>query len=258
MSDSFYRDLGGGTFESTVHAQGAWNPEEQHMAPISGLLTQCLLECEPREGMQLSRLSFDILGMIPGGKFEVTTAVVRPGRTIELLEARMEAEGRTAIVARAWRLSTQDTGAVAAVEDPRIPGPEEAGPYDGMTAWPGGFIRSLEVRVVPGHRPGRGRVWLRNPYAMVESATAPDVVRLVGMMDAANGIASRVAPGGDSWMFPNVDLQIHLHRIPRGEWLGLDTRVTFGEHGVGLTSSVVHDVDGPFGRLEQILTVRKL
>jgi hypothetical protein len=119
------------------------------MAPISGLLTQCLLECEPRDGMQLSRLSFDILGMIPGGKFEVTTAVVRPGRTIELLEARMEVEGRTAIVARAWRLSTQDTGAVAAVEDPRIPGPEEAGRYDGMTAWPGGFIRSLEVRVVP-------------------------------------------------------------------------------------------------------------
>lgn len=258
MPDSFYRDLGSGKFESTIHAQGAWNPEEQHMAPISGLLTQCLLDCEPREGMQLGRLSFDIFGMIPGGEFAVTTAVVRPGRTIELLEARMEAGGRTAIVAKAWRLSSQDTSAVAGVEDPRIPGPEEAGPHEGMTAWPGGFIRSLEVRVVPGHRPGRGQVWLRNPHAMVDGQQAPDVVRLVGMMDAANGIATRVAPGGDSWMYPNVDLQIHLHRAPRGEWLGLDTRVTFGEHGVGLTSSVVHDLDGPFGRVEQILTVRKL
>jgi hypothetical protein len=208
--------------------------------------------------MQLSRLSFDIYGMIPAGAFEVTTAVVRPGRTIELLEARMEAAGRTAIVAKAWRLGTQDTAEVAAVEDPRIPGPEEAGPHEGMTAWPGGFIRSLEVRVVPGHRPGRGQVWLRNPHAMVAGQQTPDVVRLVGMMDAANGIATRVAPGGDSWMYPNVDLQIHLHRLPRGEWLGLDTRVTFGEHGVGLTSSVAHDVDGPFGRVEQILTVRKL
>lgn len=258
MPEAFYRSLGAGRFASSVHAQGAWNPEEQHMAPVSGLLTQCLLECEPRDGLQLARVSFDIHGMIPGGEFEVSTAVVRPGRTIELVEARLEARGRTAVVARAWRLGTQDTSAVAALEDPRMPGPEEAGPYGGMTAWPGGFIRSLEVRVVPGHRPGRGQVWLRNPHVMVEGEDTPDVVRLVGMMDAANGIASRVAPGGGSWLFPNVDLQIHLHRLPQGEWLGLDTRVTFGGNGVGLTSSVVHDVDGPFGRLEQILTVRKL
>ncbi|WDF34655.1 thioesterase family protein [Arthrobacter agilis] len=258
MHDSFYRDLGDGRFASTVHAQGAWNPREQHMAPISGLLTQCLLDHEPRAGMQLSRLSFDILGMIPEGEFEISTTVVRPGRTIELLEARMEAAGRTAIIARAWRLSTQDTVDVAAIEDPRIPGPDEAGPHEGMTAWPGGFIRSLEVRVVPGHRPGRGQVWIRNPFAMLDGRRTPDVVRLVGMMDAANGIASRVTPGGESWMFPNVDLQIHLHREPAGEWLGLDTRVTFGANGVGLTSSVVHDLAGPFGRLEQILTIRKL
>ncbi|BBE22622.1 thioesterase [Arthrobacter sp. MN05-02] len=258
MPDSFYRDLGGGRFASTDHAQGAWNAHEQHMAPISGLLTQRLLACQPREGMHLGRISFDILGLIPGGEFEVTTAVVRPGRTIELLEARMEAGGRTAIVAKAWRLAGQDTGVVAAVEDPRIPGPDDAGPHEGMTAWPGGFIRSLEVRVVPGHRSGRGQVWMRNPYSMVEGEETSDVVRLVGMMDAANGIATRVPPGGDSWLYPNVDLQIHLHRLPKGEWLGLDTRVTFGANGVGLTSSVVHDLDGPFGRLEQILTVRKL
>lgn len=258
MPDFFYRDLGGGRFASTVNAQGAWSPEEQHMAPISGLLTHCLLECEPRDGMQLGRLSFDILGMIPGGEFGISAAVVRPGRTIELLEARMEAGGRTAIVARAWRLAAQDTTAVAAGEDPRIPGPDDAGPYEGMTAWPGGFIRSLEVRVVPGHRPGRGRVWMRNPYSMIEGRPTPDLVRLVGMMDAANGIAPRVAPGTGSWMYPNVDLQVHLHRMPTGEWLGLDTRVTFGAGGVGLTSSVLHDLDGPFGRLEQILTVRRL
>lgn len=258
MPDSFYRDLGGGRFESTINAQGAWNPEEQHMAPISGLITQCLLECEPRDGLHLSRLSFDILGMIPRGEFEISAAVVRPGRTIELVEARMDAGGRTAIVAKAWRLGTQDTAAVAAVEDQRIPGPEDAGPHEAMTAWPGGFIRSLEVRVVPGHRPGRGQVWMRNPYSMVEGRTTPDVVRLIGMVDAANGIAPRVEPGGNSWMYPNVDLQIHLYRMPTGEWLGLDTRVTFGSGGVGLTSSVLHDLDGPFGRSEQILTVRKL
>ncbi|MBG6218169.1 hypothetical protein IWX75_002648 [Arthrobacter sp. CAN_A6] len=258
MTDSYYRTLAPGHFESTIHAQGAWNPEEQHMAPISGLLTQCLLDHEPRPGMQLARISFEILGMIPAGKFAVETRTVRPGRTIELLEAEMTVDGRSILQARAWRLAAGDTAAVAAVEDSPMPGPEEAGPFDGMTQWPGGYIESLDFRVVEGHRPGRGQVWLRTPYPMLEDTSSPDLVRLVGMADAANGIATRVPPGPGSWMFPNVDLQLHFHRMPAGEWLGLDTRVTFGTHGVGLTSSVLHDAAGPFGRSEQILTLRKL
>lgn len=60
------------------------------------------------------------------------------------------------------------------------------------------------------------------------------------------------------WMFPNVDLTIHLHRQPEGRWTGLDTTVVFGPTGQGLTSTVLHDVNGPVGRAEQILTVRPL
>ncbi|RJT96981.1 thioesterase family protein [Arthrobacter frigidicola] len=258
MSGSYYRSLGEGRYESTVHAQGAWNPGEQHMAPVAGLLVQNLLDCEPRPDLQLARVGFDILGMIPGGEFEISTRVLRPGRTIELLEAELRAQGRTAVTARAWRLARTDTAEVAALEDPDMPGPDEAGPYDGMTQWPGGFIESLEFRVVPGHRPGRGRIWLRTPLELVDDGPTPDLVRLCGMVDAANGIAARVRPGTGSWMFPNVDLQLHFHRPPSGSWLGLDTRVTFGADGVGLTSSVLHDLDGPFGRSEQILTVRPL
>lgn len=59
-------------------------------------------------------------------------------------------------------------------------------------------------------------------------------------------------------MFPNVDLTVHLHRQQRGAWTGLDTTVTFGPSGQGLTSSVLHDLDGSVGRAEQILTVRPL
>lgn len=56
--------------------------------------------------------------------------------------------------------------------------------------------------------------------------------------------------------FPNLDLTLHVFRPPTGEWIGLDTRVSFGPGGVGLTSSVLHDPDGPFGTVNQALTVR--
>ena len=87
---------------------------------------------------------------------------------------------------------------------------------------------------------------------------ASALVRLLGLVDSANGVSARMAPDPGGWMYPNVDLSIHLYRDPVGDWLGLDTSVTIGSDGVGLTSSVLHDVKGPFGRSEQILTVRPI
>ena len=258
MAESYYRALGEDSFESTLHTQGAWNDHEQHMAPVSGLLAHALERCSPRPDMRLARISYDILGIIPRGTFDIRTKVIRPGRTIELLEAELIAGGRTAVRATAWRLALGSTAEVAAVEDSSMPGPEGLSGVSGMTEWPGDFIGSLDFRGVDGLRPGRGQVWIRTPYEMVDGEPTSDLVRLVGLVDVANGIATRVPPGGDSYMFPNVDLQLHLHRDPVGEWLGLDTQVTFGTDGIGLTSSVLHDTNGPFGRSEQILTVRRL
>ncbi|GAB3554605.1 thioesterase family protein [Arthrobacter tumbae] len=258
MADSYYRPAGGGRFEATVHAQGAWNAHEQHMAPASGLLAHCLEQFQPRPELQMARISYEILGLIPLETVEVATRMVRPGKTIELLEAEMNHGGRTAIRARAWRLATSDTSSVAALEDASMPGPDEGEEHDAVAEWPGGYIQSIDVRKVEGHRPGRGRVWLRTPHPLVEGEASSDPARLIGLIDTANGIATRVPPGPGSWAFPNVDLQVHLHRSPAGQWLGLDTRVSFGRDGIGLTSSVLHDLDGPFGRSEQILTLRKL
>ncbi|MDR8018718.1 thioesterase family protein [Nesterenkonia aerolata] len=254
--DFYYEELGGGRYRSTIHAQGAWNPHEQHMAPATGILTHAIQRFEPREELRIARMSLDIHGLIPGGEIEIHTRMIRPGRTIELVEAEMIGGGRTCIVARAWRLITGDTTAVAAVEDTPVTGPEQLSPSEGMDVWPGGYIRGLEFREVPGRRAGRGVVWLRTPYPLVRGVETAPVERLLGLVDTANGVAPRAEPGPNSWMFPNVDLQIHLHRTPVGQWLGLEAQQTYGADGIGLTSAVLHDVEGPFGRSEQILTVR--
>ncbi|MBW4094790.1 MAG: thioesterase family protein [Acidobacteria bacterium] len=258
LTDAYYESLGGGRYRSTIHAQGAWDPREQHMAAVTGIMVRELRMFRPDGDLRMARFSFDILGQIPGGEFQIETRVLRPGRTIELVEATLSAGGRTAVRASAWRLQLTDTSAIAAGEDERIPGPEESEEFDGLGLWPGGYIASLGGRVASGHRAGNGCVWLKNSLEMVSGEKTDDVVRLLGMVDAANGIAPREKTGPGGFMFPNVDLQIHLYRQPVGEWLGLDNSVTFGADGVGLTSSVLHDVQGPFGRAEQILTIRAL
>jgi len=80
------------------------------------------------------------------------------------------------------------------------------------------------------------------------------VARMLGVVDFANGFTPRVPP--HAAYFPNIDLTAHLFRAPESEWTGFDTTVSFGPRGHGLTHSILHDLRGPLGTVQQTLTVR--
>ncbi|MFC4086105.1 thioesterase family protein [Amycolatopsis samaneae] len=122
--------------------------------------------------------------------------------------------------------------------------------------WPGGYIASLDVRTTAPPQPGRTTAWVSTPLDLVAGERVSPVASFVALVDTANGVAVRQEP--TKWLFPNVDLSIHLHRLPEGRWTGLDTGVVFGEHGQGVTSTVLHDERGAVGHAQQILTVRPL
>lgn len=244
-------------YRCTELVQGAWNPHEQHMAAASGVLCAELEQFQPRAEMRIGRISFDILGLIPATDFEITTKVIRAGRTIELVEAQMSAQGKVCIVARVWRMMTQDSSAVMGLEDAVQKRPTHLPIQNILGDWDGKFIQTLKSQVEPSeHRAGKGMVWLNTDVEMVEGEATSDFVHLMGMLDTANGIVPRLPDL--SWAFPNLDLQIHLLRMPRGRWLGLETQQQYGDDGIGLTSSVLHDDYGVFGRSEQILTLRQM
>ncbi|MEP7330624.1 MAG: thioesterase family protein [Terracoccus sp.] len=256
---AFYRRVGADLFEPTLQAQGAWRVDEQHMAPVSGILVHAIDAHEPRDGLQLARVNFDILGFIPARPSLVTVRTSRPGRTIELVEATLSVDDRAVVRAQAWRLSTHDSSPVAGVELDPMPGPEAFEPWAGSATWAGGYIAGLQIRSDPTARPGRTRAWIRTDNALLDGEPCSPTADLVRLVDTANGIAVRASPL--EWMFPNVDLVIHLFREPvpgPTGWVGFDTRVTMGATGLGLTSTTLHDEQGPVGRAEQILTVRRL
>ena len=248
-------------YKPTQHAQGAWNEHEQHMAPATGILTAELSKYAPQAHMRFARISLDILGLIPLDDFTITTRCIRPGKTIELIEAVMSSRGRDAIIARAWRLMTQDTSEIAGLEDQKsVYKPEDLPVWDDMKGWPGGFIESVRLVAEPDRRPGKGMVWITNDLDMVEGEPTDDIVHLLGMVDTANGVVPRLGLGLSNleWMFPNTDLQIHMHRAPQGRWLGIEAVQQYGADGIGVSSAILHDTQGPFGRSEQILTIRPM
>ncbi|WP_368648525.1 thioesterase family protein [Castellaniella ginsengisoli] len=251
--DAFYVRSGETEFLSTLHAQGAWQPGEQHLAAAAGLV---LAEAERRlpSDKLVSRVSFDVLGVIHSGPFSIDVRLMRPGRSIELIEATMRHGDQVSIQARIWRLAASDTAAVQGGEWTPLPPPEAMQPWLFSDVWGGGFIASLEARRGAQARPGRGQSWIRTPYPLVAGEIDPPVAGFAKLIDTANGLAVRADPR--AVFFANVDLTVHFTRQPVAGWVGFDTRVSFGPSGLGETFSVLSDRVGPVGTAAQSLTVR--
>ncbi len=244
-------------FVSTLHAQGAWQEDELHMAPVSGLVAAELEAYQPRNDFITTRISFDILGKLHAGEVKVVTETVRPGRTIELIQSTVYAQSRAVLVGRTWKVIASDTSRVAELTDGSLPPVEESEPWDGMsTRWPGGFIRSITARKFSDHAPGHGRAWITSELDMIEGESTSPFVRLVGLADTANGLAPLAEPATDKVFFANIDLTLHFLREPVGQWLGLAISGNIGQTGGGITSAILYDTDGILGRSEQSQTVR--
>lgn len=254
---SYFERVGAHRFVPTVHAGGAWADDEQHVSPLAGLVVHEIERVraqQARPDLLMSRVSFDILGRIGFEEFDIRVDVVRPGRTVELVQATVDIGGRSVLAVRAWFLSAQGIAEVAGGEPEPLPAPESLPVWSLTSVWKGGYIASIDTRAVGEPRPGRAAAWVSTPMDLVAGENASDLASYIALVDTANGIAVRQDPA--DWMFPNMDLTIHLYRQPEGRWTGLDTGVTFGRTGQGLTSTVLHDVRGPVGCAQQILTVR--
>ncbi|MCL2541142.1 MAG: thioesterase family protein [Nocardioidaceae bacterium] len=253
---AYWKRTGGSTFVPTEHVGGAWNLREQHIAPALGLLAHAVeLDRDERrsDGLLVSRASYDILGAVPLDEMEISVDVVRPGRTIELVRAEARHGGRSVVTARFWLIAPNDTSALAGSGLPPVPGPDRTPAWDMTTLWPGGFIASLEVRRTLLAE-GRSITWARTPHDLVADEPVSRFAAVAGLLDLTNGIATRADPKRVA--FPNIDLTAHFLREPVDGWLGLDTTVSFGPTGLGITSSVTHDESGPFATTAQTLTVR--
>lgn len=253
---AYFERVSAHTFRPTDAVQGAWNITEQHIAPAIGLLAHLVEEdrdARRSDDLALARVSYDILGVLPMDAVEVAVRVLRPGRTIELVEATLSHAGRPAVILRAWLMQRTDTAALAGGDLPRMRPLADHGPWSPADTWPGGFVRSIDTCRIE-QAPGRASAWVLPHLPLLAEAPVSATARALGLTDLVNGMTPRVAP--EQVLFPNVDFTAHLFREPDAEWIGLDTTVTFGPGGLGVTHAILNDQHGPFGTVVQSLTVR--
>ena len=254
---SYFRRVSAHSYRATAHTGGAWNTAEQHIAPSFGLLAHAIETDRDARGqghLVIGRLGYDILGTVPFDvDVDIEVRVLRPGRTIELVEATLAHRGRAVVLARAWLMQAYDTAALRGSTLSPIPPPQQLADWDPSAVWPGGFIASAQVRRAEVE-PGRAAYWVRTAVPLLDGEPVSPLARAAGLLDIANGMTVRADP--QAVAFPNLDLTAHFFAAPAGEWLGFDTAVSFGPAGIGLTHSIIHDQTGPIGAVSQALTVR--
>lgn len=253
----YFARTGETTYAPTLHCEGAWSPEDYHFASLAGLVVHVAeRSCPEGDTKKLARVSYDILGRLPLKEATVLVETIRPGRKIELVQVTVQLEGRSAIIARIWYLEAWDTAEVADPLGQTFPLPEDCVDQRFSEAWGGGYIRQLTGRRVTGLPAGEFFTWFTSPNRLVDADERIPLAEYFSRIDTANGITAKHSP--EEWAFPNVDLTVHIYRHPEGEWTGLEATNAWGPEGTGVTSSILHDLDGPLGRAEQMQALGRL
>jgi hypothetical protein len=254
VTEAFY-SLDGGTLVPSELTRGPWDPNSQHAGPPSALLGRAIERCEPREGMRVGRVTVEILAPIPIAPLTVSARVVRPGRSVEMLEASLEGPDGEVMRARGWRLSAGDIGADWE-QDGSPPGPEHARALEFFaTGEKVGWHTAMEIVFSRGEflTPGPATVWMRPRVALVEGEEITPLQRVLVAADGGNGVSAPL--DWSRFIFINTDLSVHLLRPPEGEWVCLDA-VTHVD-GIGMTDTALWDERGRIGRAAQTLLVRQ-
>jgi hypothetical protein len=260
VADAFYLPTDDpGVFTATERTVGPWEPGVQHAGPPSALVTRAIeaLPSSVAGSSQLVRLTMEILSPIPTGDIAERAEVIRPGKSVELIEAELAAGSKVAMRARAWRIRSTPVALPDGVNGrqeapPPIP-PKETGFRE--TAWQGGYLGSVGFHFVDGHfqEPGPAAVWTRLKVALVAGEEPSPTQRLMAIADSGNGLSSLLDPS--RWWFINTELTVHLHRRPAGEWIYIAAKSTLDSQGVGLAESELFDATGRVGRGAQALMV---
>lgn len=253
---AFYLPRGDGRFTSTVHTGGPWDPQLQHGGPPSALLARAIENESPSWPATVARMSVDILGPVPVADVEVRSRVLRPGRSVELVEAELTAAGRVVVRAQGWRVRAAELvlPTLPGADDNEVPQfPATDSPLP--AGWSGGYLHAMQWRRAGGAwgEPGPATLWGRMRYPLVPDEEPTGLQRMMAIADSGSGVSS-VLPF-DRWVFINPELTVHVAAPPRGEWICLDAATTIDAAGFGLATSRLWDRDRLVGRGAQSLFV---
>jgi hypothetical protein len=157
------------------------------------------------EGRRVVRVTCEILRPVPIGVFDVHAEVVRPGKSVDLVEARLSDDDGPLILARGWRIRVAADASPPTDETSRPPSP------DGLPSSPFfetghnvGYHTAMDVRFVRGgfREAGPATVWMRMKVPLVAGEEPTPLVRVLVAADSGTASVLSSTPRGTSSSTP--------------------------------------------------------
>lgn len=237
MEPSFTPD--GDRLVPSASARSPWSDAMVNGHHVGGLVAWGVQRDSPDPGLQLSRLTVDMVRPVPVRPLRVVARRVRDGRRLRavdvgVLDGDVEVARGSALL---LRRSEHPLG------EPWAPEPWDVPPPEAVEGASGGTM-SFEIRRIADWNGQQGRVWLRERVEFVAGEPLTPLLRAALMADFANPLGNS---GGDGLEFINADLTLYLARDPRGEWIGMESAGHAGADGVGVGTAWMYDRDGRIG-----------
>jgi acyl-coenzyme A thioesterase PaaI-like protein len=249
-------------FESTPLANAGWYEEGQHGGAVAALIVGQVEKVPTLVPMEVARVTVELLRVVPLARLRVDTEVVREGKRIQMVEARItDTEGTAVALARVQRLRTVD---LPVPESPTPTSPSLRPPGEcaaiGSDPWGAGrpdkpmfYRHAVEIREIWGKfaEPGPAAMWIRLRVPIVAGEEPTPAQRAVATADFGNGVSPELDVA--HWVFMNTDLTVHLGRLPTSEWVGLEARSFYADTGRAIAVGTLSDGEGWFGNSSQTL-----
>jgi Thioesterase-like superfamily len=272
VADAFF-ELAEDRYVPSELTRGPWDAGSQHAGPPSALIAREIERLDAEPPRQVGRITLEILRPVPIAPLRVEARPARPGRSVELVEATLSDADGEVMRATAWRLRTDEVdvprqltseggSGVAPLTASTLrpgyspPGPKESGERDFFdTGQSVGYHTAMDYRFAAGAflEPGPATVWMRMRQPLVSGEQPSPLQRVLAAADSGNGVSATLDWG--RFVFINVDLSVHLNRMPVGEWVCLDAITIPEATGVGISDTALYDERGPIGRAVQTLLV---
>jgi hypothetical protein len=233
---AFYRKEGD-AFVPTGLGLSPWDRRSQNGVSLAGLVAHILESVPARTSMMTARITLDILGAVPMEALTPVIRILRDGPRVQLVEAELGSGGRTWVRATALRARIGESPTVG-TPLPR-PFPDDKTPVEG-TDW----FQMMRIKSDAMPPQARYPMWVRFTCDVVEGHPITPLERAALISDFGAGTAPLVR--FREWTAANLDVALHMTRLPRSEWLLIEGINESSGNGIAVSAARIGDQEGLF------------
>lgn len=240
----------GESYVPTPLARGPWGDfiSGQYVGGLLGAVIDDLVD-DP--DLHPARVTIDLSGRARLEPVTVTTAVLRKGSRISLIDATMIQGSHTVAHARAVFLrrgeQTPNDVWTSPIDMPPL---QEISPDPNAGTPSHGAIYSADEPGIHGtdlshwENASQKFIWLTYTIQLVEGRELTPLTRAVMVADSASAVAHYGTAG---LHFINADYTVTLARLPDGPSIGIAGLTHYSDAGIASGSGSLYDKHGPFG-----------